>query len=49
MIADPEFRAACSKRGFMLDPGTGEEMDAIVRDTLGLSPSVAAKIGDMIK
>ncbi|HEY7662011.1 MAG TPA: tripartite tricarboxylate transporter substrate-binding protein [Xanthobacteraceae bacterium] len=49
MVSDPEFLAACTKRGFMIDPATGEEMDAIVRDTLALAPSMAAKIGDMMK
>ena len=32
----------------MLDPGTGEEMDAIVRETLALPPAIVAKIGEMM-
>ena len=49
MLADPDFLAACEKRKFMVDPGTGEAMDAIVRETLQLSPSLLAKIGDILK
>jgi tripartite-type tricarboxylate transporter receptor subunit TctC len=49
MLADPDFLAACEKRKFMVDPGTGEAMDAIVRETLQLSLSLLAKIGDILK
>lgn len=49
MLADPEFLAACAERRFMVDPGTGEEMDVIVGETLRLSPSIVAKIGDVLK
>ena len=49
MLADPDFLAACEKRKFMVDPGTGEAMDAIVRETLQLSPPILAKIGDILK
>ena len=49
MLKDPDFLAACQKRKFMVDPGTGEEMDAIVRETLQLPPSIVAKIGEVLK
>jgi tripartite-type tricarboxylate transporter receptor subunit TctC len=49
MLRDPEFVAACEKRNFMLDPGSGEEMDAIAREALQLPPAILAKIGDILK
>ena len=48
MFADADFLAACEKRHVMLDPGTGEEMDAIVRETLQLPPAIVAKIAEMM-
>jgi tripartite-type tricarboxylate transporter receptor subunit TctC len=47
MLADADFLAACEKRHVMLDPGTGEEMDAIVQETLQLPPAIIAKIGEI--
>jgi hypothetical protein len=32
----------------MLDPGNGEEVDAIVKDTFSLPPAVLAPIGEML-
>jgi tripartite-type tricarboxylate transporter receptor subunit TctC len=49
MLVDPEFIAAAEQRKMMLDPATGEEMDAIVRDTLQLSDAVATKVGETMK
>jgi tripartite-type tricarboxylate transporter receptor subunit TctC len=49
MLNDPEFLAACEKRNLMIDGATGEEIDQIVRDTLRLPQSVAAKIGQMMQ
>src|SRR6266545_397400 len=48
MLKDADFLAACEKRNIMVDAGTGEEMDAIVRETLRLSPSIVAKIGEIL-
>jgi tripartite-type tricarboxylate transporter receptor subunit TctC len=48
MLKDADFLAACDQRHFMVDAGTGEEMDAITRETLALSPEVRAKIGAML-
>jgi tripartite-type tricarboxylate transporter receptor subunit TctC len=48
MLNDPVFIAAAEQRKMMLDPATGEEMDAIVRDTLQLPDSVIAKVGAMM-
>ena len=49
MLADKEFLVAAEKRKMMLDPATGEEMDAIVGDTLRLPAAVVAKVGEMMK
>jgi tripartite-type tricarboxylate transporter receptor subunit TctC len=48
MLQDPDFRAACEQRHFMLDPGTGEEMDAIVQEAFQLPADIRAKIGGML-
>src|SRR5262244_2150894 len=45
MLKDPDFLAAAEKRNLMVDPATGEELDALVRDTLKLPQEVAVKIG----
>jgi tripartite-type tricarboxylate transporter receptor subunit TctC len=49
MLADADFRGACEKRKIMLDPAAGEDMDAIVRETLQVSPGILGKIADMLK
>ena len=49
MLGDPDFIAAAEQRKMMLDPATGEEMDAIVGDTLQLSDAIAAKVGETMK
>ena len=49
MLNDPAFVAACEKRNLMIDGATGEEIDAIVRETLRLPPAVAEKIGQMMQ
>src|SRR5260370_4270543 len=36
MLKDPEFVAACAKRNLMLDPATGQDMDAINQETANL-------------
>ena len=48
MLKDADFLAACEQRHFMIDPGTGEEMDAITRETFALSGDVLAKTGAML-
>ena len=49
MLSDPDFLAACEKRNLMIDGGSGEELDAIVRETLKLPQAVAVKIGQMME
>jgi tripartite-type tricarboxylate transporter receptor subunit TctC len=48
MLKDADFLSACDQRHFMVDPGSGEEMDAITHETLALSPEIRAKIGAML-
>ena len=49
MLKDPEFLATCAKRHLMVDPGTGEEMDAIVKETMALPKETVMKVGDLVK
>jgi tripartite-type tricarboxylate transporter receptor subunit TctC len=49
MLKDPVFIAAAEKRNMMIDPGTGEELDALVRETLKLPQDVAVRIGKMME
>ena len=49
MLKDPDFLAAAEKRNLMIDPGTGDEMDALVRETLKLPQEVAVRIGKMME
>ena len=48
MLKDPAFIAACDQRHFMVDAGSGEEMDAIVRETFQLPETVRAKIAGIL-
>jgi len=48
MLKDPDFIATCAQRHFMVDAGSGEELDAIVHETYQLSANVRAKIGAML-
>ena len=49
MLKDPAFLAACEQRKLMIDPGTGEDMDAIVRDTTRLPADVVAKVARIME
>ena len=48
MLADKEFVAACEQRGLMIDGGAGEDMDAIVADTLKTPKDVLTKVAEMM-
>lgn len=48
MLQDPDFIAACQKRHLLVDAGSGEDMDAIVKETFALPQPLLAKIGDML-
>ena len=49
MLNDPDFLAACEKRKLMVDCGTGQEIDDVVRETLRLPPALAETIGQMMQ
>jgi tripartite-type tricarboxylate transporter receptor subunit TctC len=49
MLKDPDFVAATEKRKMMIDPGTGEELDALVNETLKLPKDVAVNIRKMME
>jgi len=49
MLGDPDFLAACEKRGLMVEGAAGEEIDQIVRETLRLPQAVAEKISQMMQ
>jgi len=49
MLDDPGFLAECAKRQAMVAGAGGEEMDALVRETLQLSPAILDKIGQMMR
>ena len=40
MLKDPQFIAATEKRKLMIDGATGEQMDAVTRDTMKLPPEI---------
>jgi tripartite-type tricarboxylate transporter receptor subunit TctC len=44
MVKDPDFVAATKKRKLMIDPASGEQMDAITRDTMKLPPEVVTSL-----
>jgi tripartite-type tricarboxylate transporter receptor subunit TctC len=49
MLQDKDFLAAAAKRNMTIDPGTGEELDAIVEETLRLPRDVVEKVGKMME
>ena len=49
MVRDPDFLAAAQKRNIMIDPGAGETLDAITRETMQLPKSLLDKIGLLLK
>jgi hypothetical protein len=49
MLKDPEFLAACEKRNVAIEPATGEEMDAITRDTVHMPKPIIAALGKLLK
>jgi tripartite-type tricarboxylate transporter receptor subunit TctC len=49
MLQDPAFLETCKKRNLMVDPATGEEIDAIVKETMALPKSIVAQVGALAK
>jgi tripartite-type tricarboxylate transporter receptor subunit TctC len=48
MLKDPAFLAAAKKRNITIEPGTGEAMDEIVRDTMRTPKNVLKSISALI-
>jgi tripartite-type tricarboxylate transporter receptor subunit TctC len=49
MVADPDFLAAMAKRNVMIEPATGEAMDAVTSETMGLSKSTVEALRTLLK
>ncbi|MFN3892042.1 MAG: Bug family tripartite tricarboxylate transporter substrate binding protein [Beijerinckiaceae bacterium] len=49
MLKDEKVRAVAEKRNLMLDPGRGEDMDALVRETMALPKDVVDKVAALLK
>jgi tripartite-type tricarboxylate transporter receptor subunit TctC len=49
MLKDTEFLAACEKRNVTIEPATGEEMDAITRETVRMPKPIVAALGKLFK
>jgi hypothetical protein len=48
MLTDPEFLAAVKKRNLLFDPGTGDDMDAITRETMSLPTSTVSAVQKLL-
>jgi tripartite-type tricarboxylate transporter receptor subunit TctC len=49
MLADPDFLAAMAKRNVMIEPATGEAMDAVTSETMGLPKSTIEALRTLLK
>lgn len=49
MLKDPDFIASCKQRHIMLDPDTGEAMDALVTEIVNLPKPVVNKLGTLLR
>jgi tripartite-type tricarboxylate transporter receptor subunit TctC len=49
MLKDPDFLAACTQRNLMLDPGTGQDMDAINQETMSLPKPIVDSLRTLLK
>jgi tripartite-type tricarboxylate transporter receptor subunit TctC len=49
MLKDPDFLAACTKRNLMLDPASGQDMDAINQDTMNLPKPIVEALRTLLK
>jgi tripartite-type tricarboxylate transporter receptor subunit TctC len=49
MIKDPQFLAAVQKRTIMIDPATGEELDALTRETMKLQKDAVEVLRRLMK
>ena len=48
-LADPELVAFAKKSNLMLEPGSAEELDGIVRKVLATPKSVAEKASEVLE
>jgi tripartite-type tricarboxylate transporter receptor subunit TctC len=48
-LKDPEFLAACEKRNITIEPASGEDMDAITRETMRMPRPIAENVGKLFK
>jgi tripartite-type tricarboxylate transporter receptor subunit TctC len=48
MVKDPAFLAAAKKRNITIEPGTGEAMDEIVRETMRTPKNVLKNISKLV-
>jgi tripartite-type tricarboxylate transporter receptor subunit TctC len=49
MLKDPDFLAACKMRNVTIEPASGEDMDAITRETMAMPKPVAQAVGKLFK
>jgi hypothetical protein len=49
MLKDPDFIESCKRRHIMLDPDTGEDMDAIVTEIVNLPKPDVTKLGTLLR
>jgi tripartite-type tricarboxylate transporter receptor subunit TctC len=49
MLKDADFLAACEKRNVTIEPASGEEMDAITRETMRMPKPIAQNVGKLFK
>lgn len=49
MLKDPQFIAATEKRKLMIDGATGEQVDAITRDTMNLPKGIIEALGRVMQ
>ena len=49
MLKDPDFLAAAAARHMMLDPASGETLDAITAETMNLPPPMVEKLREILK
>lgn len=49
MLKDPDFIDSCKQRHIMLDPDTGEDMDAIVTEIMNLPKPIVLKLGTLLR
>jgi tripartite-type tricarboxylate transporter receptor subunit TctC len=47
-MRDPEFLAEAQKRGFEIDPATGQELEAIVGRTIATPADALVRLKDIL-